>query len=586
MKFSIINSEKGFTFIDVIVGTSIVLIVFMGIFGAYQLGMKAVGQSKNKITATAIANQRLEQIRNLSYESIGIKGGFPEGVLEAATTTVYNNIQYTLETRVDYAVDAADGIAWPDDDCPQDYKKAEVKVLWAGLFSGEIKASTDISPKNLSQECAIEGGILSVAVFDAYGIMVPSSLIEVKDPLTDQTLKSATPSEGKHYFSLATSTYKVVVSKTGYSSERTFSSGESYNGQTIATPEKPHPIILEDQLTEISFSIDRVSSFSVDTLSPWGIDNFSDSFLDETKISEKSDVVIGLGGVNLATSTEGYLASGYLISNEISPSSLVAWDEFSFSDLEPTGTDLNYQIYFASSTDWYLIPDSVLAGNSAGLELSPIDLSGLSTATYSRLKIRGNFSSNSTSSTSRLYNWQINWITSIAMPIPNFFFWLQGTKIIGTDATEQPIYKYSTSSVSNSSGHIDIPNLEWDFYTFSVTGTSLDLVGTDPSPQPINLLPDTNRQVKLYLEAENSLLLTVQNIETLEPIFFATARLYNTGLGYDKTQYTNEKGQTIFIPLSIADYNLELEAPSCLATSTIVSISGDTIKTVRLRRVE
>lgn len=574
------KDQNGFTLIDVLVGIALLLIVFMGLFGAFQLGLKVSGLVKNKVIAIAIVNQKLEQIRNLPYESVGNTGGFPDGVLEASTTTVRNNIEYTVETRVDYVVDLADGIASPDDDCPQDYKKAEIKVSWSGLFGGEIKASTDISPKNLSEECATGGGILSVTVFDAFGGLVISPLIEVKDPLTDQTLKSAMPLEGKHYFSLATSTYKVVISKSGYSTERTYGTSE------IATPEKPNPLILEDQLTEISLSIDKVSSFSVDTLSPWGTADFSDSFLDETKISEKANVLVDSGKVELVTSGEEYLASGYLVSIETTPADLVSWSEFSFSDSEPVDTDLDYQFYYASGTDWYLIPDADLIGNSSGFDLSPVDLSGLSIATYSKLKIKGNFSTNSISSTPVLYDWQLTWIISVATPIPNVPLWLQGAKIIGTDTAEQPVYKYSTSSTSNVSGQINIQNLEWDFYTFYASGTSLDLINTDPAPQPINLAPDVSLPVKLYFQAQNSLLLTIQNIDTLEPVFSATARLYNAGLGYDETQYTNEKGQTIFIPLSAASYNLEVEGPGYLATSTTVSILGDALRIVRLQRVE
>ena len=96
---------KGFSFIDVLIGTALVLIVFLGIFAVYQLGLKVISQSERKIAAIAIANQQIERIRNLPYESIGVKGGFPDGFLEASTSTLQNNIQYTIENRADYAVD-------------------------------------------------------------------------------------------------------------------------------------------------------------------------------------------------------------------------------------------------------------------------------------------------------------------------------------------------------------------------------------------------------------------------------------------------------------------------------------------------
>lgn len=584
---------NGFTFIDVLVGTVLMLIVFLGIFGAYQLGLKVVGQSKNKITATAIANEWLEKIRNLPYESIGTKGAslpFAVGILDSATTTIRNNVEYKIEIQVKFIIDEADGIG-AEDSCNWDYKRVEVKVSWSGRFAGEVKLITDISPKDKIQEiqtCQTQpGGILSVLVFDAYGVMVNSPLIEVFNTQTGQRIDYATPSDGKHDFPLATSTYKVIVSKDGYSKEETFGSDDNYQGKTIITPEKPHPIVLLTQITPISFSIDRVSSFSIDTLSPWGTANFSDSFLDESKISEKSNLIIADEKVELATSTDGYLPSGYLISTTTSPTNLIKWDRFSFSDLEPDDTDLKYQIYYASGTDWILIPDSDLPGNSTGFDNSPVNLSNLATATYSQLKLRANFSTNSTTTTPTLYDWQVFWFTSEPTPIANASFNLNGSKIVGLDINDNPIYKYSTTTASDSAGHKDISSLEWDNYNFSVdSATGLDLVATDPSLQPIGLSPATTTLVKLYLKAENSLLLTVQNLETLEPVFAASTTLSNSALGYSQTQYTNEKGQTYFVPLQPATYNLEISAPGYSATSTTISISGDNTKTIKLEQIE
>lgn len=579
--------KKGFTFIEVIIGTFLILIVFLGIFAAYELGLKVVGVSKNKTVATAIANGEIEKIRNLSYSAVGTKGAslpFAQGVLDSSTTTIKNKVEYKIETQVKYVVDEADGTG-AQDSCNWDYKKAEIKVSWTGQFGGQVILATDIAPKNKVEEVstcqAQPGGILSTSVFNAYGQMVEGPLIEVFNSVTGERVTWATPATGKYDFPLTTSTSKVVVSKPSYGSERTYGTDE------IATPEKPHPIVLEGQATEISFSIDRVSAFSVNTLSPWGSESFSDSFNDESKISEKSNVAISGGEVNLATSSEGELFSGYLISASTSPANLLQWDEFSFSDSEPENTDLKYQIYYASGTEWYLIPETDLSGNSVGFDASPVDLSNLATATYSQLKLRGNLSTNSATTTPALFDWQVSWLTSAATPIPNVTFNLRGEKIIGLDASDNPVYKYSIATASDAAGRKDLADLEWDSYTFSAaTETGLDLVNTDPSPQPIGLSPNTTLPVKLYLEAENSLLLTIQNIETLEPIFSAIVRIYNSGSGYDKTQYTDEKGQTHFIPLAVATYNLEVSAPGYSSASTTVWVSGDVTKTVKLKQLE
>ncbi len=574
--------SKGLTLIDVLVGVSLTLIIFLGIFGVFQLTLKVIGQSQDRVTATAIANAQIERIRNLPYEDVGVQGGFPDGVLFPSTTTISGGKEYTIETRVDFVVDPADGIASPDDECPNDYKRVKVKVSWQGKFGGNVEISTDVAPSSLAQECGTTGGILSVSVFDAYGVMVPFPSIEVRDPSTDEIVKTATPADGHHYFSLATSTYKVVVTKDGFSAERTYGTDE------VATPQKPHPKVLENQTTEISFSIDQLSSFSVDTVSGWGAGYFSDSFDDETKISESSNVLIAKGEATLATTTSGYLSSGYLFSTSSSPENLSSWDELSWIDYTPQNTELKYQVYYASGSEWYLIPDADLSGNSVGFDTAPVDLSNLSTTTYSELKLKANFSTNDSATTSELYSWQLSWITSQTTSIGNVDFSLQGSKTIGTDADEQPVYKYSQTHTSGSDGHIDISDLEWDSYTFSVDpSTGLNLIETDPSPQPISLPPDNVvENVTLYLEAQNSLLVTVENIDTLESVFSATVRLYNSGLGYDNSQYTDQKGQTLFIPLETATYNLEVQAPGYSATSTTVGVTGNNTKTIMLKRVE
>ena len=583
---------RGFSFIDVIVGIALMLIVFLGIFGAYHLGLKVVNQSKNKITALAIAEQQIELIRNLSYLDVGTKNAvlpFASGILDSSTTTTRNNVEYTIALKIKFISDPADGVG-ADDICDLDYKRTEVTVSWQGRFGSEVQLVTDIAPKSKTEEAAAcfeqPGGILSVSVFDAFGEMVSSPLIEIYNAETEAWIDDFTPSSGKHDFPLATSTYKVIVSKSGCNFAR------SYGTDEISSPgnrcyARPHQIVSEGQLIPVSFCIDETSAFSVNTFSPWGLSSFSDSFIDASKISELSDVIVNNGEIILATTTQGYVNFGYVISLPVTPVNLLNWDEFSFTDSEPYNTDLKYQIYYASGTDWYFIPESDLPGNLQGFDISPIDLSMLAPATFSQLKLLANASTSVTSSTPTFYDWQISWITSEATPIPNVAFSLQGKKGIGYNG-ENMVYKYSASHTSDFNSHIDITDLEWDSYTFSIDPiTGLDLVDIEPLPHPISLLPNNqNISVNLYLAAENSLLITMENIETLNPIFGATTTAYNIGLGYENTQHTNAKGQVYFIPLETATYNLEIAALGYLATSTSILVSGDVTKTIKLRQIE
>jgi len=270
--------------------------------------------------------------------------------------------------------------------------------------------------------------------------MIASPLIEIFDTGTGLRIDFATPSTGQYYFVLPADDYKVAVSKGSYSQSRTYGSDE------IAFPEKPHPIVIDGQLTEMGFSIDKLSSFSVSALSLVG---------------------------------EEYVVS------------------------------------------------------------------------------------------------------------PDIPFSLRGGKTIGLDQDEKPVYKYSEALVTDSNGQLSISNLEWDSYSFSIdSATGLDLVGISPEPQPINLNPDTSLAVDLYVEADNSLLVTAKNNETLEPIFSASARLYQISLSYDKTQYTNDSGQTYFIPLEQGIYNLDITAPGYNFYSDTTDVAGDSSIVILLERVE
>ncbi|MDI6591583.1 MAG: right-handed parallel beta-helix repeat-containing protein [Patescibacteria group bacterium] len=256
--------QKGFILIDTLVGIALTLIVFLGIFGAYQLGLKVVGQSQNRITATALANQKIEELRNLNYAST--TPGW------SATTTELNNIKYTVKTLVQCIDGEQDGKAPNDENnCVCDYKNIKVKVSWSGYFGGEVFLHDTISPRTKTEECETPAGILDISVFDSQGNMVDSPDIEVRSLATGIAYSGKKIATGEYEYVIPPNGYAVTTTLPGYTTSRTYGSGEVYNGQTIATVENecwahPHPKVFNAQRTEISFCIDKVSKFLIHTL--------------------------------------------------------------------------------------------------------------------------------------------------------------------------------------------------------------------------------------------------------------------------------------------------------------------------------
>lgn len=270
---------KGFTFIDILVGTGLVLIIFLGIFGAYQLSLQVIRQAKIRITATSLANEKIEILRNLSYKNLGTNPHSidePAGDIPQTVSIVQNNISYDVETKIIYINDCFDGPQESDcptspetDTCPRDYKRAVVKVSWASSGEGEVIFKTDFAPNNLTQEeesCTGDSAsVLSISVFNALGEMITFPLIEIINPLTGSVLTNSLPASGRNDFVIFPDTYKTKASKSGYSVAQSYNAGDDYRGKIITEPVKSHPTTYEGRFTEFGLAIDKLSLINVQT---------------------------------------------------------------------------------------------------------------------------------------------------------------------------------------------------------------------------------------------------------------------------------------------------------------------------------
>lgn len=577
--------KKSFTLVDTLIGVFLLILIFVGIYGGYRLMLKTLNQARIRTVATYLCTEKIEEFRNLSYEKIGTEGGYPSGDIPQTETKVSNGVTFTIRNKVDYVADEADGLTSPDDNCPNDYKKVTVTVSWGEKASQKVSLSTIVSPENEVQECEETGGILWVNVFDASGQLLDGVSINIKDINSALEKECTTSSTERCYIILPPSgdnseNYKITVSKSGYSSEETFKIGDTYNSQTIVTPQKPNATIFENEVTKESFSIDKLSSLSIKTMSSRGKEEFLDDFSDASKISDYSQVDISGEEVTLSKTGGNYYDSGYLVSETISPLSLYSWGEFSFLDSRPENTNITYQILYENNGNWEPIPDTDLPENEEGFTQSPVDLSSLDTSQYSQIRLKGTLSTSDVSVTPSLSEWKLSYYTKEPHSIGNTSFHIRGDKIVGKDANDDPIYKYEKDLVSDDAGNITISSLEWDNYYFSENGaTGMNLVEVSPS-QPVSLSPDTTQSVTLYFESQNSLLVTVKDSDTLDPILDASVRLYNGD--YDRTYRTDSKGQAYFAPLDNDTYNLEVTAEGYESYSGQISVLGETTQEINL----
>lgn len=258
LKLPKISSKKGQGLIEAILGLAILIILFHAfaslIIAAYDL----LGNTRTRITARHLANERLEEIHNLPYNSVGVVGGIPPGELPQLRTVNRNGLDYTIRTSVIFIDDPFDLLA-PNDAYPADYKRIRVDVSWTGRFvAGEsVTMITDLASSTVTA-----GGTLSILVFDANALPVPQADVHIVNtqvtPQIDLELK--TGDDG--YIVLPGSPpcdtcYEITATKEGFSSDRTYATSEVHN------PNKSHASVIEGKLTEISFAIDKTSTLLI-----------------------------------------------------------------------------------------------------------------------------------------------------------------------------------------------------------------------------------------------------------------------------------------------------------------------------------
>jgi hypothetical protein len=161
----------------------------------------------------------------------------------------------------------------------------------------------------------------------------------------------------------------------------------------------------------------------------------------------------------------------------------------------------------------------------------------------------------------------------------NVSFRLRGSKIIGTDAFAQFVYKYEEVHSTNDGGIIAIENLEWDNYTvFMPEATSFDITGNTPF-LPLSLLPASSLDYTFSTEShsDHSLLNIVkdpsQNL--IENVFInLTSGSYDEATTSGKLS-DPDFGQAFFPNLEDKTYNYTATASGYLDKSGSANVNGN-----------
>lgn len=289
-------------------GTSLLeLVIAIGIFGIIAVffvqtlmaGTLQVADGRLRMTATAIATQQMEQLRNLPYDDVAVVGGIPAGSIQPHVTVTQGAQTYDVVTDIRYVDDSFDGTVAgsPTDPIPSDYKNVRIDVTWgdAGPLRRVRLESRFVPP---GMELAAGGGTLAVNVFDAEGQPLSNATVTVVNAGMTPAVSIAAFSDTAGHVIVpgapAGSGYAITVAKDGYESVTTYPPYPA----TAFHPADQHATVVEATLTMQGIVSGRLADAAVRTVDPLG--------------ASVSGIPLDIsGGRILGTDTAGLPVPGY-----------------------------------------------------------------------------------------------------------------------------------------------------------------------------------------------------------------------------------------------------------------------------------
>jgi prepilin-type N-terminal cleavage/methylation domain-containing protein len=259
--------QKGFSLIEIVVGTAVFLIFAVGIYSGAQFVFKVVYQSRLRILETAMLNEQIELIRNIPFHDVGIESGSPSGVLSRNVVLTRNNIDFLVTRTIRNIDDPFDGTigGTPNDTAPADYKLVELSIQCVDCGQRQpLTMTSRVAPKYLEGDP--DNGALFVEVFDANAVPVQGASVHIVATTTSSTVDfvDTTDNNGRLAvvdLSEGVGAYQITVSKSGYTTDQTYPTSIS-----IPNPTKPLASVIAQDVSSVSFSIDRVSTINTTAL--------------------------------------------------------------------------------------------------------------------------------------------------------------------------------------------------------------------------------------------------------------------------------------------------------------------------------
>lgn len=259
------KNETGFSLIEVLVVVFIAAVIFTSFFTASTVGTKYIIESKNRLAAVALVNEKMEIVRNLEYEKVGtqesidVSGSIPQ---EEAVTA--NGHQYLIATTVRYFDDPMDGTieSSPMDPIPNDYKVVRIVASWTGSDGQQqsVSSTSRFVPPGL--ETSVGGSPLSINVIDGETLLpIPQATVHITNSLASPPIDDFVQTDNGGHIILPAARISdgdhLVITKNGYETIETMDASSTF------TPVYGHINVVSGFLNTYNYFQNRISKLTV-----------------------------------------------------------------------------------------------------------------------------------------------------------------------------------------------------------------------------------------------------------------------------------------------------------------------------------
>lgn len=580
-------AQSGFTFVELIFVAGLSVLIFGGLFTAFQFTLDLIAQSRAKLSAISLANERMEFFRSLPYDQVGTLTGVIRGPVANNQVLSLNNIDFTERIVIDYVDGVGDGVDGADiNGILQDYKQIKLEYSWSlGGNADSMSVVSNIMPRSI--ETNVGGGSIRVNVIDQDFLPVNDAVVQISNASTTAPLYESRRTNGSGEVVLSgvpeDSNYEIIVG--GPIAGSYYSTSSTYIADSyVPNPDKPAFSVSEGGISTQTFIIDELSDITITALDQLLEASVLEEFVDASGIASTTDTTtVDTGDAVLVNTLGVYETTGTVFLTPVVPASAFErWEVIRVAvDLDPN-TSATVRLYTGdASTAYTLIPDSELPGNSLGFTDNLIDLSDLDPGLYPTTTIGITLSTTDTSVTPEVEEVEIFWRESSNL-LTGQDLYIRGDKILGTGTDGSAIYKSTTTQSTDGSGQIILEDMEFDIYTVTALG-ALDLASACPAAPFVHRGGEDSEVELVYVPPQSHTLRVAVQDALGRAIPGASVRLDRSG--YDVTQQTNVCGQTLFTGgvSQETDYDLEITAAG-FATQIIspFSISGAAATTIIL----